>query len=104
MVSLNKSVIDTITKTGNLRIVPVECHGDDISLTFHDNPLFSLILLVHVSKFNVHNTPITLPLRLRLTLAVTNDGGAQPRVGGPREEAVTPRYQRSRALPASSSN
>ena len=44
----------------------MECYGDDTSLTFHDTLLFSLILLVHVSKFNVHDTPITLPLRLTL--------------------------------------
>ena len=58
------SVIDTVTKTRNLRTVPVECHSDDTPLTFHDTPLSSLlILLVYVSKFNVHNTPITLTLR-----------------------------------------
>ena len=62
--SLNRSIIDTVTKTGNLRTVPVECYGDDTPLIFHDILLFSLILLVHVSKFNVHDTPITLPLRL----------------------------------------
>ena len=63
--SLNRSIIDTVTKTGNLRIVPVECHGDDTPFTFHDTHLSSLlILLVYVSKFNVHDTPITLPLRL----------------------------------------
>jgi len=45
--------------------VPVEGHGDDTPLTSHDTPLFSLlILLVHVSKFNVHDTLMTLPLRL----------------------------------------
>ena len=49
--SLSDSVIDTIIYTVILRTVPVKCHGDD-------TPLFSLlILLVHVSKFNVHNTP-----------------------------------------------
>jgi len=47
--------------------VPVECHGDDTSLTFHDTPLFYLlILLVHVIKFNVHDTLMTLPLRMVL--------------------------------------
>ena len=45
----------------------MKCHGDDTPLTFHDTPLFSLlILLVHVNKFNVHDTLITLPLRLLL--------------------------------------
>jgi len=45
--------------------VPVECHGDDTHLTF-DNTHFSslLILLVHVSKFNVYDTLIILTLRL----------------------------------------
>ena len=63
--SLSGSVIDTVTYTVILRTVPVECHGDDTPLTFHDTPLFSLlILLVHVSKFNVHDTLMTLPLRL----------------------------------------
>ena len=63
--SLNGSIIDTVTKTGNLRTVPVECHGDDTPLTFHNTHISSLlILLVHVSKFNVHDTPITLLLRL----------------------------------------
>ena len=65
--SLSGSVIDTVTKTGNLRTVPVECHGDDTPLIFHDTPLSSLlILLVYVSKFNFHDTPMTLPLRLAL--------------------------------------
>ena len=39
--SLSGSVIDTVTKTENLRTAPVECHGDDTSLTFHDTHLFS---------------------------------------------------------------
>ena len=53
--SLSGSVIDTVIKTGNLITVPVECHGDDTSLTFQDTHLFSLlILLVHVNKFNVY--------------------------------------------------
>ena len=65
--SLSGSVIDTVTKTENLRIVPVEYHSDDTPLTFHDTTLFSLlILLVHVSKFNVHDTLMTLPLKLPL--------------------------------------
>ena len=65
--SLSGSVIDIVIKIGNLRTVPVECHGDDTPLIFHDTSLFSLlILLVHVSKFNVHDTPIILPLRLVL--------------------------------------
>ena len=35
--------------------MPVECHGDNTSLTFQDTHLFSLlILLVHVNKFNVY--------------------------------------------------
>ena len=49
--SLSGSVIDTVTKTGNLRTVPMECHGDDTPLTFHDTILSSLlILLIHVSN------------------------------------------------------
>ena len=39
--SLSWSVIDTVIKTGNLRIVPEECHGDDTLLTFHDTTLSS---------------------------------------------------------------
>ena len=35
------SVIDTVIETENLRSVPVECHGDDTSLTFHDTHLSS---------------------------------------------------------------
>ena len=67
--SLSGSVIDTVTKTENLRIVLVECHGDDTPLIFHDTPLFSLlILLVYFSKFNVHDTPMILPLKLALAL------------------------------------
>jgi len=63
--SLSGSVIDTVTKTENLRTVPVECPGDDTPLTFHDTHLFFLlILLVHIIKFNIHDTPMTLPLRL----------------------------------------
>ena len=63
----SESVIDTITKAENLRTVTVECHGDDTPLTFHDTLLFSLlILLVYVCKFNVHDTLITLPLKLAL--------------------------------------
>ena len=71
--SLSGSVIDTVTKTENLRIVLVECHGNDTPLTFYDTPLFSLlILLVHVSKFNVHDTPMTFPLRLALEELLIN--------------------------------
>ena len=45
--------------------MPVECHGDNTSLTFHDTHIFPLlILLVHISKFNVHDTLITFLLRL----------------------------------------
>ena len=55
-----------------LRTVPVEGHGDDTPLTSHDTPLFSLlILLVHVSKFNVHDTLMTLLLRLALATAAS---------------------------------
>ena len=65
MASLSGSVIRIVTKTGNLKTMPVECHGDNTPLTFHNTPLSSLlILLVHISTFNVHDTPITLPLRL----------------------------------------
>jgi hypothetical protein len=39
-------------------------------ITFHDTPLFYLlILLVRISKFNVHNTLMTLPLKLTLITA-----------------------------------
>ena len=63
--SLSGSVIDTVTKTGNLRTVSVEYYGDDTPLIFHDTSHSSLlILLVYVSKFNVHNIFITLPLIL----------------------------------------
>ena len=57
--SLSGSVIDIVIKTGNLRTILVEWHG-------HDTYLFSLLILlvVHVSKFNVHDTPMTLPLKL----------------------------------------
>ena len=45
----------------------MECHCDDTPITFHDTPLlFLLVLLVHVSKFNIHNTLMTLLLRLAL--------------------------------------
>jgi len=37
--SLSGSVIDTVTKTENLRFVPVEYQSDDTSLTFHDTPI-----------------------------------------------------------------
>ena len=64
-ISLSGCVIDTVTKIRNLRTVLAECHGDDTPLIFHDTHLFSLlILLAYVSKFNVHDTLITLPLRL----------------------------------------
>ena len=57
--SLSGSVIDIVIKTGNLRTILVEWHG-------HDTYLFSLLILlmVHVNKFNVHDTPITFPLKL----------------------------------------
>lgn len=56
-VSVSESVIDIIIKTGNLRIVLVVCH----QYNYFDTPLSSLlILLVHVDKFNVHDTSITL--------------------------------------------
>ena len=46
-----------VTKQSHLRPVSVECHGDDTPLTFYVTHLFSLlILLVHISKFNVHDT------------------------------------------------
>ena len=46
-------------------LMTVECYGDDTAHIFHDTSLFPLlILLVHVSKFNVYNTLITLSLRL----------------------------------------
>ena len=65
--SFSGSVIDTVFKIENLITVSVECHGDDIPLTFYDTPLFSLLMpLVHVNKFNIHDTLITLPLRLTL--------------------------------------
>ena len=64
-VSLSGSVIDTVTKTENLRTVPVECHGDDTPLIFHDTLLPSLlILLIYVIKFNTYDILITLPLKL----------------------------------------
>ena len=45
--------------------MPVECHDDNTPLTFYDTFLFSLlILLVHVNKFNVHDTLITLHIVL----------------------------------------
>jgi len=53
--------------------VPVECHGDDTSIIFHDTSLSSLlILLIYVSKFNIYDTPITLPLRLAYLNEDTN--------------------------------
>ena len=56
--SFSGSVIDTVIQTVILNTVPVDCHGDNTSLAFHNTPLFSLlILLVHDSKFNVHDTP-----------------------------------------------
>ena len=43
----------------------VEGHSDDTPLTSHDTSLFSLlILLVYVSKFNVHHILMTLSLKL----------------------------------------
>jgi len=62
--SFSRSVDTVINIKNNLRIVLVKCHGDDISFIFHDISLSSLILLVYVSKFNVYDTLITLPLRL----------------------------------------
>ena len=51
--SLSGSVIDTVIKTENLRTMPVDI--------FHDTHLSSLLmLLVHGSKFNAHDTPIIL--------------------------------------------
>ena len=65
-VSFSQSFIDIVNKTGNLKsVLAMECHGNDAPPTFLDTPLFSLlILLVHVSKFNVHDTPIILLLKL----------------------------------------
>ena len=60
-----RSVIDTVIKIENLRTVSVECHDDDTSFTFHDTSLSSLlILLLHISKFNIHDTPIKIRLVL----------------------------------------
>ena len=63
--SFSGSDIDTVIKTENLKTRLVECHGDDTPLTFHDTPLsYLLILLIHVSKFNIHDISIILPLKL----------------------------------------
>ena len=41
----------------------MECHGNDTPLIFHDTHLFYLlILLVHLSKFNVHDIFIEIGL------------------------------------------
>jgi len=65
-VSFSQSFIDIVNKTGNLKsVLAMECHGNDAPPTFLDTPLFSLlILLVHVSKFNIYNTHMTFLLRL----------------------------------------
>ena len=57
--------------------MPVKYYSDGISLTFHDISLFSLIiLLVHVSKFNAHDTIVILPLRLaNLVVCTWRSGG-----------------------------
>ena len=45
----------------------MKCHGDDTPLTFYGTPLFSLfVLLIYVSKFIVHDTLMTLLLKLAL--------------------------------------
>ena len=65
-----RSVIDIVTKIGNLKTVSVECY-DDISFTFHDTFFSSLlILLLHVNKFNVHDTVTVLPINKQSTLAL----------------------------------
>ena len=59
--SFSGSVIDIVILIEILRTVLMECHGDDPHFIFHDTHLFSLlILLVHVSKFNVHDTFMTM--------------------------------------------
>ena len=53
--------------------MPIECHGDDHPLIFHDTLFFSLLILsVHVSKFNVYDT-MTLPLKLALVLVLLHN-------------------------------
>ena len=50
----------------------MECHSDDTPLTFHDTLVFSLlILLAHVSKFNIYDTPTEIGLT-RLNHAPNN--------------------------------
>jgi len=50
----------------------VECHGDEPLLIFHNTLLFSLlVLLLYVSKFNIHDPLITLPLRFILPYEVS---------------------------------
>ena len=76
-----RQVINTVTEIENLRTVLVECHGDDTSLTFHDTPRFSLlILLVHVNKFNVYGTSITLSLKLALGLPTSPQLVSHPEI------------------------
>ena len=77
-VSLNRSVIDTIIKTGNLRTVLVEYYDDDTPIIFYNTFIsFLLILLVHISKFNVHDTFITLLTALHCVRTRRSDGEAK---------------------------
>ena len=57
--------------------MPVKYYSDDTSIIFHDTSLFSLlILLVHISKFNVHDTLMILPQRLaNLVVCTWRSGG-----------------------------
>jgi len=57
--SLNENVIDIV--------VSVEYHSNNTSLTFQ-NIFFLFILLVNISKFNVHDILVTLSLKLILLL------------------------------------
>jgi len=60
-----------LSRLETFETVSVECHGDDTPLTFHDTHLSSLlILLVHVSKFNIYDTPITLSISINVSWAL----------------------------------
>ena len=77
-VSLNESVIDTVIKTGNLRTILVEYYDDDTPIIFYNTFLsFLLILLVHISKFNVHDTFITLLTALHCVRTRRSDDEAK---------------------------
>ena len=55
----------------------VEGRSDDTPLTSYDTHLFSLlILLVHISKFNIDDTLMTLPLRFTLFAVLVLVAGA----------------------------